>query len=90
MADWEIYILRCADKSLYTGITTDITRRVHEHNFNNKLAAAYTRSRRPVTLVYNEPVPSRSRALKREHEIRRLSRNQKEFLIKNGKLPDRR
>jgi putative endonuclease len=76
---WTVYLARCADGSLYTGITTDPARRVSEHN--NGAGAAYTRARLPVTLVYWEEVKSRSGALRREHAIRRLSRKQKEALV---------
>lgn len=78
---WYVYMLRCADGSLYTGVATDVNRRVHQHNFDNRLGAAYTRGRRPVKVVYTEPVSTRSLALKREYRIRRLSRQQKETLI---------
>lgn len=69
---WFVYILRCADNTLYTGITTDLTRRIQEHN-NGKAGARYTRSRRPVTLVYSESATNRSDASKREHAIKKLS-----------------
>jgi putative endonuclease len=81
MKDWYVYIIRCADASLYTGITKDIQRRVQEHNFNDQLCARYTRSRRPVDLVYQEGAYSRSIATKRENEIKQLSKKQKESLI---------
>ena|SRR5258706_7306685 len=77
---WFIYIIRCADNSLYTGVTTDITRRIDEHN-NKTVGAKYTRIRRPVTLVYQETVDSRSTALKREGAIKKLPRAEKEKLI---------
>lgn len=80
MSDWFVYMLRCADDSLYTGITTDPDRRVNEHN-RGKSAAAYTRSRRPVRLVYLEKCRSRSEAAKREHEIRTLPKQEKEKQI---------
>jgi putative endonuclease len=76
---WTVYIARCGDGSLYTGITTDRVRRVVEHNAG--LGAAYTRSRLPVSLVYWELVEDRSRALRRESEIRRLTRREKETLV---------
>ncbi len=79
---WFVYIVRCADGSLYTGITTDTGRRVHEHNHDSKLAAAYINSRRPVTLVYQENCSDRSAALKREAQIRKLSRKEKENLFR--------
>jgi len=82
MSEWTVYVLRCVDDSLYTGVTTDIERRVNEHNHDNKLAASYTKSRRPVKLVYSEPCEDRSQALKREIGIKKLKRKQKEALIK--------
>jgi putative endonuclease len=80
---WFVYILRCADGSLYTGITKDIARRVNEHN-NGKLAAAYTRSRRPVKLVYQEAFKDRSAASMREAEIKNMDREEKEEFLKHG------
>lgn len=65
-----VYILQCADDTLYTGIATDINRRLNEHNTSDK-GAKYTRSRRPVTLVYSEGFPDRSSASRREYEIKR-------------------
>ena len=81
MENWSVYIVRCADGSLYTGIAKDVARRVDEHNANNLLAANYTRARRPVTLVYQEAVATRSAAGKREYAVKRLSRAEKEALI---------
>lgn len=78
---WCVYIVRCADDTLYTGITRNAVRRVAEHNSSDVLAASYTRGRRPVTLVYQEPAPSRSAAGKREHRIKQMTRRQKEALI---------
>lgn len=77
---WWVYILRCADGSLYTGICTDVERRVEEHNVSAK-GAKYTRARRPVKLVYKEQSTSRSAASKREVEIKRLSRVKKLALL---------
>lgn len=77
---WYTYILQCADSSLYTGVTTDIKRRLHEHNHTNK-AAKYTRVRRPLTLVYSEQCETRVQACKREWQIKRLARAQKLALI---------
>jgi len=79
--DWYIYIVKCSDESLYTGITRDVGRRVEEHNSNDLLGARYTRSRRPVTLVYEERAGSRSEATKREAAIKRLRRDEKKRLI---------
>ena len=81
MSQWLVYVLRCSDNTLYTGVTTDIERRVIEHNEDNKVAAKYTRIRRPVKLVYTESCANRSEALKREHGIKKLSRQQKELLV---------
>ncbi|WP_293267496.1 GIY-YIG nuclease family protein [Neptunomonas sp.] len=78
---WYIYILCCADGSLYTGITTDCDRRLKEHNECNKLGAKYTRPRRPVVLVWSEAVASRSLACQREHQIKQLGRVKKLALI---------
>ncbi len=75
-----IYILRCSDNTLYTGITTDLARRVDEHNHSPK-GAKYTKVRRPVTLVYNERVADRSSASKREYSIKKMSRVAKLELI---------
>ncbi|MDA3969984.1 MAG: GIY-YIG nuclease family protein [Desulfobulbaceae bacterium] len=77
---WFVYILACADHSLYTGVTTDLGRRLHEHNYL-KSGAKYTRNKRPVTLVYSEGQPSRSTACRREYEIKRFSRKEKLHLI---------
>jgi putative endonuclease len=75
---WAVYLARCQDGSLYTGVTTDPQRRLAEHNAGR--GAAYTRSRLPITLIYCEPVDDRSCALRREHAIRQLSRSEKERL----------
>lgn len=81
--NWKVYILNCADNTLYTGITTDIERRINEHNRSNK-GARYTRARRPVTLAYLEPCDSRSNASRREYDIKKLNRTEKIQLIKLG------
>jgi putative endonuclease len=78
---WCVYILRCADNSLYTGVTTDISRRLDQHNGIIKNGAKYTRNRQPVTLVYQETSTSRSEACKREYAIKDLSRSEKELLV---------
>lgn len=79
--DWHVYILECADGTLYTGSTNDLERRVKEHNVSG-LAAKYTRARRPVTLRYTSAHESRSAALKEEARIKALTRSGKEDLIK--------
>jgi UV DNA damage endonuclease len=77
---WFVYLLRCADGSLYTGITNDVPRRFKQHNAGT--ASRYTRSRLPVVLVYQEAQASRSHALKRELAIKGLSRQEKESMIR--------
>ena len=74
-------MLKCADGSLYTGYTNDLQKRVGVHNSGR--GAKYTKSRLPVRLVYSEEHESKSSALKREAEIKKLTRSQKEKLIKN-------
>ncbi len=76
-AAWFVYMLRCADGTLYTGITTDIDRRLAEHNGEGDLGARYTRSRRPVALAYSEPAASRAEASRREAAIKQLDRIRK-------------
>jgi putative endonuclease len=83
MKAWFVYMLRCADDSLYTGITTDVVRRINEHNGYSKTGGAkYTRARQPVELVYVEQADSRSDATSREIEIKNLTRSDKLKLIK--------
>ena len=77
-----LYILKCADKTLYTGITTDLKRRVVEHN-STKLGAKYTASRRPVKVVYSKKFKNRSTASVEEFRIKSLKRADKSKLIKN-------
>ena len=84
MKDWYVYIVRCSDKTLYTGSTTDVERRVHEHNFTKK-GAKYTRPRRPVSIVYKERLKNRSLAQKRESYIKSLKRENKEMLVEEYK-----
>jgi predicted GIY-YIG superfamily endonuclease len=81
---WFVYIMRCADNTLYTGITNDVPRRFGQHNAGT--ASRYTRSRLPVALVYQEVQSSRSDALKRELAIKALSRQEKELLIRAAEL----
>lgn len=75
-----VYILRCSDQTLYTGITRDLEKRLTEHNSSPK-GAKYTRSRRPLTLVHSQHCHNKSEALKREIAIKKLSKLQKEALI---------
>ncbi len=76
---WFVYMLRCGDGSLYTGCTNDLYRRLKVHQSGR--GAKYTRSRRPVALVYQEELPDRSAALRREAAVKRLTRAQKLALI---------
>jgi putative endonuclease len=76
-----LYILKCADKTLYSGITTDLVRRVKEHN-TSKLGAKYTRSRRPVRLVFSKRFLNRSTASKAEAKVKSLTRLEKLKLLK--------
>ncbi len=77
---WFVYIVECADNTLYTGITTDLERRILEHNSKDR-GAKYTRYKQPVKLVYFEYADSRSTASKREYEIKKFSRKCKIELI---------
>ncbi|MET0052098.1 MAG: GIY-YIG nuclease family protein [Candidatus Thiodiazotropha sp.] len=79
---WFVYILHCADSSLYTGVTTDVARRIDEHNRGQ--GAKYTRGRRPVELVYLETCGDRCEALKREYAIKQMPRTGKDRLIASG------
>ncbi len=84
---WWVYMLRCADGSLYTGITTDVSRRVAEHNGAGGLGARYTRSRRPVELVYAEGAGNRAEASRREAALKRLDRARKLALCVAAPFP---
>lgn len=77
---WHVYILRCADGTLYTGVTNDLEGRLKAHN-SSKTGARYTRSRRPVVLVYKERKRNKSYALKREAEIKGWTRIEKQSFI---------
>jgi putative endonuclease len=81
--DWIVYIVECADATLYAGVTTDAEARVAKHN--EGLGAKYTRTRRPVELVYVESAADRSAAQKREHEIKRMSAAEKRALVAGAK-----
>lgn len=76
-----VYLLRCADNSLYCGITTNLEKRLNDHNSDRGRGAKYLRAKRPVVIVYSEPQPSRSAALKREAVIKSWPKEQKEKLI---------
>lgn len=77
---WFLYVVRCSDGSLYTGVTTDLERRIREHN-TSKRGAKYTRSRRPVELVLSMPYSSRSEAQKAEAGFKKLRKKEKEKVI---------
>ena len=83
---WYLYILRCKDGSLYTGITTDVEKRLEAHRSGK--GAKYTRGRGPLKLVYREECADHSAALRREWEIKQLSREEKEKLIQNQNPED--
>ncbi|OGL78524.1 hypothetical protein A3E39_01550 [Candidatus Uhrbacteria bacterium RIFCSPHIGHO2_12_FULL_60_25] len=83
MSPWFIYILRCADGSLYTGITKDVQSRIEKHN--DGTGAKYTRSRRPVVLVWSKRTTSASAAMKREARIKGWARTQKEHFLNKGR-----
>ncbi|MDY0233976.1 MAG: GIY-YIG nuclease family protein [Sulfurimonas sp.] len=80
MSPWRVYILKCADNTLYTGVTTDLNRRLKEHNSSN-LGAKYTRAKRPVELVYFENCDDKVHAMQREYAIKQLKRSEKLELI---------
>lgn len=79
-----LYILKCADKTLYTGITTDLARRISEHN-DTKLGAKYTSAHRPVKMVYSKKFKNRTLASKEEARIKKLKKTEKLELIKKYK-----
>tara|TARA_Y100000310_G_scaffold293738_1_gene323545 strand:- start:1042 stop:1332 length:291 start_codon:yes stop_codon:yes gene_type:complete len=78
---WYFYVVKCSDSSFYAGVTTELTRRVKEHNSDDRRGAKYTRSRRPVELIYSEEYPSRSAAQKEEYRFKQLDRKTKERVI---------
>lgn len=77
---WHVYILKCSDKTFYTGVTNNLKRRLFEHN-ETKLGAKYTRARRPNKLVYSKKFKNRSLAQKEEYRIKTLDRIQKKIII---------
>ncbi len=79
---WYVYILRCGDGTLYTGITDDVPRRLATHRAGK--GAKYTRGRGPLELVWQEEVPDKSAALRREYQLKQLSRSEKEQLIREA------
>jgi len=85
MSDWHLYLVRCRDGSLYTGITTDVARRFAEHQENNDAGAKYLRGRGPLVLVFQKKLGGRSLALGVENKVKKLSKARKEELIRNEK-----
>lgn len=79
---WTLYVLKCGDGTLYTGITTDLTRRIQQHNSGT--ASRYTRSRLPVKPIFSEPCRNRSQALKKEYAMKQLSRKKKKAYIRDN------
>ena len=77
---WFLYILQCRDNTFYTGITTDLDRRLTQHN--DGTASRYTRNRKPVVMVHNEICEDHSAALKRECAVKKLTRTEKELMVK--------
>ncbi|MCH8022868.1 MAG: GIY-YIG nuclease family protein [Thaumarchaeota archaeon] len=84
MGNWAVYIVRCRTGHLYTGYTTDVTRRLKEHNAG--IGSKFTRARRPVSLVYTETHRTRSSALSRELSIKRMTLDKKRAIIEAGKI----
>ncbi len=85
MLDWHLYLIRCHDGSLYTGITTDVARRFAEHQGNGDAGAKYLRGRGPLVLVFQKKLGSRSLALGVESKVKKLSKARKEDLIRAKK-----
>jgi putative endonuclease len=81
MSDWSVYIIRCDRSALYTGISTDVARRVREHRSGDRKAAKYTKSFSSIDLVYEMHIGDRSLAAKIEYQIKKLPRQKKEFIV---------
>ena len=79
--EWFVYLIRCSDQSLYCGITTDLKKRIRQHNGELVGGAKYTQARQPCQLVYSEPALNRSEASKREADIKKLAKSDKEALV---------
>ncbi len=89
MLDWHLYLIRCHDGSLYTGITTDVARRFAEHQGKGDTGAKYLRGREPLVLVFQKKLGSRSLALGVESRVKKMSKAGKEELISDGKHIDK-
>ena len=83
---WLVYLLKCCDDSLYCGITNDLNKRLKQHSGELAGGAKYTRAHRPCRLVYKEISSSHSEALKRELEIKKMTKTHNQALVKSGKL----
>jgi putative endonuclease len=79
--NWLVYLLKCSDNTLYCGVTNNLTRRLRQHNGEIKGGAKYTKYRRPCKVVFSEFFNDKSSAMKREYEIKQLSRTQKQSLL---------
>ena len=88
MLDWHLYLVRCHDGSLYTGITTNVARRFAKHQENNGAGAKYLRGRGPLTLVFQKKLGTRHLALGVESKVKKLSKARKEELIRSQKRID--
>lgn len=84
MSDWYVYMLDCDGRTLYTGVTTDVERRLREHRGGGARAARYTRSRRSMTLAYSAAVPGKSLAMRIEYRLKRLPAAEKRVIVRNG------
>ena len=82
MSDWYLYLIRCRDDTLYTGISTDVYRRFAQHQSEGHAGSRYLKGRGPLSLVFKEKLGSRSLALKVEHRVKRVAKARKEKLIK--------
>ena len=85
MSDWYVYIIRCRDDTLYTGISIDVDRRFTQHQSEGHAGSRYLKGRGPLSLVFKEKLGSRSLALKVEHRVKRMTKARKEKLIKDAK-----
>lgn len=88
MSDWYVYLVRCSDDSLYTGIATNVSRRFAEHQGKGDAGAKYLRGRGPLKLVFQKRLGSRSFALRVESKIKKLSKTRKEKLLTSDKYFD--
>jgi putative endonuclease len=88
MDEWYLYLVRCRDGSLYTGITTDVARRFAEHQGNSDAGAKYLRGRGPLLLVFQKKLGSRSLALGVENKVKKLAKASKEELVRTGEYID--